>query len=478
MVYLRIFIEGRSLHPTAGEYADKKGKITVSEKPLNVAVIGSGPAGIYASDILVKKTGGNVHIDLIEQMPAPFGLIRYGVAPDHPRIKGIIKSLHRVLDTEQIRLLTNVHIGRDITVDELQQHYDAVIFATGAVGDRHRDIPGAQLQGVHGAGEFVGFYDGNPRFEREWDLSASEVAVIGVGNVGLDVSRILAKTGDELKVTEIADNVYDSLARNKAETVRVFGRRGPAQAKFTPQELKELDHSDNINVVVSPEDIDYDEASLEARASSKSTDLVCQVLEQYAIRDPKKAPHTLQIHLFEQPVEILGENGRVSGIKTERTELTGDGNVRGTGKFTTWPVQAVYFATGYRSDAVDGVPFNREKNVINNDGGHVIDEEGAIVPGLYTTGWVKRGPVGLIGITKSDASETIGMLLDDAAAGSLPSPTAGDITEAFADKGVDYLTWQDWQRLDAAERALGEREGRERKKYVEWEDMVAHSRAQ
>lgn len=450
----------------------------MSDKPLNVAVIGAGPAGIYASDILVKKTGGNVRIDLIEQMPAPFGLIRYGVAPDHPRIKGIIKSLHRVLDTEQIRLLTNVHIGRDITVDELQQHYDAVIFATGAVCDRHRDIPGAQLQGVHGAGEFVGFYDGNPRFEREWDLSASEVAVIGVGNVGLDVSRILAKTGDELKVTEIADNVYDSLAQNKAETVRVFGRRGPAQAKFTPQELKELDHSENINVVVSPEDIDYDEASLEARASSKSTDLVCQVLEQYAIRDPKQAPHTLQIHLFEQPVEILGVNGRVSGIKTERTELTGDGSVRGTGKFTTWPVQAVYFATGYRSDAVDGVPFNSEKNVINNDGGHVIDEEGAIVPGLYTTGWVKRGPVGLIGNTKSDASETIGMLLDDAAAGTLPSPTAGDITEAFAEKGIDYLTWQDWQRLDAAERALGEREGRERKKYVEWEDMVAHSRAQ
>ncbi|ERS47820.1 hypothetical protein HMPREF1257_02271 [Corynebacterium sp. KPL1814] len=227
-----------------------------------------------------------------------------------------------------------------------------------------------------------------------------------------------------------------------------------------------------------PEDIDYDEASLEARASSKSTDLVCQVLEQYAIRDPKQAPHTLQIHLFEQPVEILGENGQVSGIKTERTELTGDGSVRGTGKFTTWPVQAVYFATGYRSDAVDGVPFNSEKNVINNDGGHVIDEEGAIVPGLYTTGWVKRGPVGLIGNTKSDASETIGMLLDDAAAGTLPSPTADDITEAFADKGIDYLTWQDWQRLDAAERALGEREGRERKKYVEWEDMVAHSRAQ
>lgn len=362
-------------------------------QPLKVAVIGAGPAGIYASDILVKKTGGEVQIDLIEQMPAPFGLIRYGVAPDHPRIKGIIKSLHRVLDTEQIRLLTNVHIGRDITVDELQQHYDAVVFATGAVG--------------------------------------------------------------------------------------VFGRRGPAQAKFTPQELKELDHSESINVVVSPEDIDYDEASLAARQESKSTDLVCQVLEQYAIRDPKEAPHTLQIHLFEQPVEILGEDGKVSGIKTERTALNGDGSVHGTGKFTEWPVQAVYFATGYRSDAVDGVPFNQEKNVINNDGGHVIDESGAVVPGLYTTGWIKRGPVGLIGNTKSDATETIGMLLADAASGALPSPSsAADITEVFAERGIDYLTWQDWQRLDAAERALGEREGRERKKFVEWEDMVSHSRAE
>ncbi len=278
----------------------------MSQAPLKVAVIGAGPAGIYASDILVKKTGGNVQIDLIEQMPAPFGLIRYGVAPDHPRIKGIVNSLHRVLETEQIRLISNVHIGRDLTVEQLKEHYDAVVFATGAVGDRVLDVPGADLEGVHGAGEFVGFYDGNPRFNRDWDLSAEEVAVVGVGNVGLDVARILAKTGDELKVTEIPDNVYESLSKNKAHTVRVFGRRGPAQAKFTPQELKELDHSESINVVVSPEDIDYDEASLTSRQESKSTDLVCQVLEQYAIRDPKEAPHTLQIHLFEQPVEILG----------------------------------------------------------------------------------------------------------------------------------------------------------------------------
>ncbi|MGP5592209.1 FAD-dependent oxidoreductase [Corynebacterium flavescens] len=447
----------------------------MTTKPLKVAVIGAGPAGIYASDILVKKTEGNVHIDLIEQMPAPFGLIRYGVAPDHPRIKGIIKSLHRVLESPSIRLLTNVSVGRDITVDQLGAHYDAVIFATGAVGDRSLDIPGAQLEGVFGAGEFVGFYDGNPRFQRSWDLHAQEVAVIGVGNVGLDVARILSKTGDELKVTEIPDNVYESLSRNQACTVRVFGRRGPAQAKFTPLELKELDHSPTINVEVSAEDIDYDEASFAARAESKSQDLVCQILENYALRESKPAPHTLQIHFFEQPVEILEENGKVAGLKTERTALSGDGQVRGTGQFSTWPVQAVYLAVGYRSDAVDGVPFNEGKHVINNDGGHVTELDGTIVPGLYATGWIKRGPIGLIGNTKSDAAETISMLLKDHAAGNLHHSNDADVADRLSNAGVEVLSWEGWKKLDAAERALDAAEGRERKKYVEWEHMVAHS---
>ena len=210
--------------------------------PLRVAVVGAGPAGIYASDLLVKS-GTDVSIDLFERMPAPFGLIRYGVAPDHPRIKGIIASLHRVLDQDNIRLLGNISIGTDITVEELRDYYDAIIFSTGAVADRDLGIPGDTLEGSFGAAEFVGFYDGNPEFKREWDLSAESVAVIGVGNVGLDVARILAKTADELKVTEIPDNVFESLKKNKATEVHVFGRRGPAQVKFSPMELKELDHS-------------------------------------------------------------------------------------------------------------------------------------------------------------------------------------------------------------------------------------------
>ena len=446
-----------------------------SPTDLRVAVIGAGPAGIYASDLLAKQ---GVNIDLFEQMPAPFGLIRYGVAPDHPRIKGIIASLHRVLDTPTIRLLGNIHIGEDITIAQLHEYYDAVLLATGAVADRDLDIPGENLNGSYGAADFVGFYDGNPRFHRTWNLTATHIAIIGVGNVALDISRILAKTANELHTTEIPDNVYQTLKTNQATHIHIFGRRGPAQAKFTPLELKELDHSPSINVVVDPEDIDYDEASIAARRASKSQDLVCQTLEQYAMRDPKDAPHTLHIHLFENPVEILGEDGNVVGLRTERMELDGTGHVQGTGKFTEWPVQAVYRAVGYRSEAITAVPFDHGTAVIPNDGGHVVDPAGEIVPGVYVTGWIKRGPVGLIGNTKSDAKETTDMLIADALAGRLTPRTAtGDITEYLEAQGIPYTTWDGWHKLDAHERSLGSAEGRERKKVVEWDEMVAHSRA-
>lgn len=449
-----------------------------SSRPLRVAVIGAGPAGIYASDLLIKS-GIEVEVDLFERMPAPFGLIRYGVAPDHPRIKGIVNSLHAVMEKPQLRFLGNIDIGATVSVDELRQFYHAIVFSTGAVADRLLDIPGQDLQGSHGAAEFVGFYDGNPEFKRDWNLDAEQVAVIGVGNVGLDVARILAKTGEELLVTEIPDNVYASLKENKAKEVHVFGRRGPAQAKFTPLELKELDHSPTIEVVVDPEDIDYDEASEQARRESKSQDLVCQTLEQYAMRDPQGAPHKLYIHFFESPVEILGENGKVVGLKTERMEFDGNGGIRGTGTFNTWPVQAVYRAVGYRSYPVTGVPFDDLNAVIPNDGGHVLDADGTIVPGLYTTGWIKRGPVGLIGNTKSDAKETTEMLLADYAAGTLTDPTEPAIDAILSflkTKEIPYTTWDGWHRLDNAERALGAPEGRERKKIVEWDDMVAHAR--
>ena len=304
--------------------------VHASNQPARIAVIGSGPAGIYASDLLVKSEL-DVQIDLFEKMPAPFGLIRYGVAPDHPRIKGIVQSLHNVMEKNEIRFLGNIEVGRDITVDEMHEYYDAIIFATGATQDKAMGLPGEELDGSFGSAEFVGFYDGNPNFKREWDLSAESVAVIGVGNVSLDVSRILAKTADELLVTEIPDNVYQSLKDNKAKEVHVFGRRGPAQAKYTPKELKELDESPTIEVIVAPEDIDYDAASEAARRESKSVDLVCQTLESYAMREPGDAPHKIYIHFFESPTEIVGEDGKVVGIRTERTQLDGNGNVTGTG---------------------------------------------------------------------------------------------------------------------------------------------------
>ena len=309
-----------------------------------------------------------------------------------------------------------------------------------------------------------------------------------MGNVALDVSRILAKTGDELTVTEIPDNVYESLKNNKAETVHMFGRRGPAQAKFTPKELRELDESDTIQVLVDPEDIDYDELSEQVRRSDKSVDLNCQVLEQYAMREPDDAPHKIHIHFFEEPVEVLtDDSGAVTGIRTERQELDGNGGIRGTEKFTDWPVQQVYHAVGYRSEPVEGVPFDLERHVIPNDGGHVLvtAEEGAAPEDkLYVTGWIKRGPVGLIGNTKSDAKETTDMLVADAAAGRLAAPShtgADDIFDLLRERGVDYATWEGWYKLDEAERALGAADPnfpRERKKIVEWDEMLGHSRAQ
>lgn len=464
-------------------------------RPLRIAVIGSGPAGIYASDALTKSEA-DVSVDIYERMPAPFGLIRYGVAPDHPRIKGIIKSLHKVMDKPEIRLFGNINVGEDITVDELKQFYDAVIYATGATDDRPLNIPGGEH--TIGAGEFVGFYDANPYFEDKWDLSADSVAVVGVGNVGLDVARVLAKTGEELKVTEIPDNVYDSLKENQAKEIHVFGRRGPAQAKFTPLELKELNDSDTIEIVIDPEDIQYDEGSEQARRASKIQDMVCTRLEQYAIADPKGAPHKLYIHFFESPVEVKTDaEGRVTAFVTERTELNGDGSVSGTGKLTEWPVGAVYRAVGYKSDEQPGLPWDERQNVLPNVGGRVLTEgptadgiagvPGSADPeaekrerltGVYTTGWVRRGPVGLIGNTKGDANEAVANLLEDAANGIGFNPEKPELeaVEAFLEeKGIAHTTWEGWYNLDKHERELGEAEGRERKKVREWDEMLRHS---
>ena len=393
--------------------------MTDQTRPLRVAIVGAGPAGIYAADALMKSdaaSDGGISIDLFERMPAPFGLIRYGVAPDHPRIKGIITALHKVLDKPSVRLLGNIDYGSDITLEDLHSFYDAVIFSTGANADRALNIPGIELDGSYGAADFVSWYDGHPDVPRTWPLEAEKVAVLGVGNVALDIARVLAKTGDELLPTEIPANVYEGLKANKAVEVHVFGRRGPAQAKFTPLELRELDHSPTIEVIVDPEDIDYDEGSEQARRNSKQVDMVANTLQDWAIRDVGNRPHKLFLHFFESPTEVLGEDGKVVGLRTERTQLDGTGNVKGTGKFNDWEVQSVYRAVGYLSQNIAKLPFDEQAGTVPNEAGRVIADDTAegsarFMPATYVTGWIKRGPVGLIGHTKGDANETIACLL-------------------------------------------------------------------
>ncbi|MFJ1762822.1 FAD-dependent oxidoreductase [Amycolatopsis sp. NPDC088138] len=439
--------------------------------------MGAGPAGIYAADIL-DKSDADVTIDLFERMPAPFGLIRYGVAPDHPRIKGIVTALHKVLDKPNIRLLGNIDYGTDIKLEELQEFYDAVIFSTGASADRALDIPGVDLEGSHGAADFVSWYDGHPDVPRTWPLEASSVAVLGVGNVALDVARILAKTADELLTTDIPDNVYQGLKASPVTDVHVFGRRGPAQAKFTPLELRELDHSPNVEVIVSPEDIEFDEGSIAALRASKQIDMVVKTLQEWAIRDPGTRPRRLHLHFFHSPSEVLGADGRVTGLRTERTELTGDGNVRGTGEFHDWDVQAVYRAVGYLSSHLPELPFDHVNGVVPNQAGRVLDLDENQLPGVYVTGWIKRGPIGLIGHTKGDAAETIASLLTDADTLTAPKYDSPDaILDFLAARGIPFTTWEGWGKLDAHEKSLGEAGGRERIKVVEREEMTRVSRA-
>jgi ferredoxin--NADP+ reductase len=446
-------------------------------RQLRVAVIGAGPAGIYASDILTKSDV-DVRVDIIERNPTPFGLIRYGVAPDHPRIKEIVKALKRVLSQDDIRFFGNVNYGTDLKLDDLQQFYDAVIFATGAHKDRQIQIPGIDLRGSYGAADFVSWYDGHPDVHTEWPLEAESVAVLGAGNVALDVARMLAKTADELLVTEIPDNVYHGIKANRAQDVHLFARRGPAQVKFTPMELRELGHSPNIDVIVHPEGFDLDEGSMDSIRASKSVKLVVDTLQNYLAKDTTGAAHRIHIHFCQSPVEVLGEDGQVVGLRTERTELDGTGNARGTGEFTDWPVQSLYRAVGYLSDNLAGLPFDGTAGVVPNDGGRVIDIDGEPLPGAYVTGWIKRGPIGLIGHTKSDAAQTIDLLLSDLDALVAPKQPELEAVDRYLDsRDIAFTTWEGWEKLDAHEILRGESQGRERVKVVPRDDMVHISRA-
>lgn len=436
---------------------------------LRVAVVGGGPAGIYAADLLTKSEV-DVSVDILERLPAPFGLVRYGVAPDHPRIKEIVKALQRVLAKPDVRFLGNVEYGVDVKLDDLRDFYDAVVIATGAMSDRDLGIPGEDLPGSFGAADFVSWYDAHPDVPRTWPLEAEHVAVLGVGNVALDVARVLAKTADEMLPTDIPANVYAGLQAKRATDVHVFARRGPAYAKFSPLELRELAHSPNVDVIVHPEGFEVDDASMEHVTRNKQAKMVLNTLSNWVGREPTGKAHRIHLHFLEQPVEILGEDG-VTALRTERTRLVGDGSVSGTGETTDWDVQAVYRAVGYRSTPVSGLPFDDRAAVIPNDGGRVLDLDGAPIPGTYVTGWIKRGPVGLIGHTKSDAAETVAHLVAETVA-TAPERDPAAVNAYFSERGVDVVEFGNWERLDAHEIALGEAEGRTRVKVLEREEML------
>ncbi len=439
---------------------------------LRLAVIGAGPAGIYASDLILKaERDFDVSIDLFDLLPAPYGLVRYGVAPDHPRIKGIIRALFEVLDRGDIRFFGNVKYGVDITLDDLKQHYNAVIFATGAIKDADLDIPGADLEGSFGAADFVNWYDAHPDFPLEWPLDAKEVAVIGNGNVALDVARILVKRPDDLLSTDIPDHVYQGLKASPVTDVHVFGRRGPAQVKFSPLELREALHVEGVQAIVYDEDFQYDDGSREAIDSNNQIRVMVKTLED--LRENPSAPQErrLHLHFFSTPREILGTGGKVSGIRFERTELDGTGRVRATGEMREFEVQAVYRAVGYFGSELDAIPFDDVEGVIRNEEGRVLDQTGSHIPGVYCTGWIKRGPVGLIGHTKADAIETIGHLISDRASWWSPSePGEAAVEETLRSRGVDFMAWPGWLNVDSEEKRLGELSGRER--------LKLHNRAQ
>ena len=447
-----------------------------TSRPLRVGIIGAGPAGIYAADIL-SKSGLDASIDLIERLPAPFGLVRYGVAPDHPRIKQIITALQKILERGDIRLISNVDVGTALTVAELRELYDAVIFATGAIRDASLDIPGIDLPGSFGAADFVSWYDGHPDVPRTWPLEARHVAVIGNGNVALDVARMLSKHPEDLAYTELPPNVFELLLTNPVTDVHLFGRRGPAQVKFAPLELRELGRMPDVDVIVYPEDFDFDEGSMEAIQSSNQTKQVVTTLTDWTLRDPAElsASRRIHLHFLHQPAAVLGTD-RVTGFRTERTRLNGDGTATGTGEFHDFEVEAVYRAVGYFGSPVPGLPFDDVAGVIPNEEGRVLAADGGRLPGLYATGWIKRGPVGLIGHTKSDATETIRHLVEDAPALTpTPMPEPAAVIERLERAGVRYLTWSGWELLDAYERELGAAEGRDRIKVVPRDEMVAIS---
>ncbi|HTS99903.1 MAG TPA: FAD-dependent oxidoreductase [Streptosporangiaceae bacterium] len=460
-------------------------------RALQVAVVGSGPAGLYTAEALVKQAAAldpprAIRVDVLDRLPTPYGLVRYGVAPDHKSIKSIAEYLRGVLEHDGVRFVGGVHLGDDVTRDDLLASYDAVVYATGAMRDRRLGIPGEDLPGSVAATDFVNWYCGHPDVDPgAFTLDAESVAVIGVGNVAVDVARILARDPEELRETDVSQPVLDTLMASKVREVHMIGRRGPAQAKFTTKELRELGELPGVDVVVGPGEADldaFDPTGESSRLAEQDRHVRGNyaVIRDWAARTPSGGARRLTVRFWLRPTQIHGPD-RISALTLERTRLDENGRLTGTGETETLDVQMVLRSVGYQSVPLPGVPFDDRSSIVPNAEGRVLGPGGEAMPGEYVSGWLKRGPTGVIGTNKSDAAQTVRALLADLAggpgpddaplprAGLLPYPeavpeaaagAASRFEELLAARGIQPVSYDDWLRIEAAERALAAALGR------------------
>ena len=448
-----------------------------SSRPLRVGVIGSGPAGFYAAEALFKSEI-SVQVDMFDRLAAPYGLVRAGVAPDHQKLKNVIKIYERIAASDGFGFLGNVTVGRDVSVEALKEYYDALIFSSGAETDRRLGIPGEDLQGSHTATEFVGWYNGHPDYQdREFDLSSRVAVVIGQGNVAMDVSRILAKTVDELKNSDIAERALEVLAQSKIKDIYVIGRRGPVQAKFTPPEIKEIGELSACDPVVSAEDLELGPACQAEHDEKRNTHTRknLAILREFASRPAPAKERKYFLKFFQSPVELLG-NDKMTRLVVEANSLSGEPfaqKARGTGETFEMDCGILFRSVGYRGVPISGLPFDDQTGKIPSQAGRILESDTPL-PGPYVSGWIKRGPSGVIGTNKPDSHETVQSLLEDMP-GLVPCgcPDSGAVAELLSKKSIRVVSFQDWQKIDAAEMRRGEAKGKPREKFVSLHEMLA-----
>ena len=457
--------------------------VGTEQNPLRVAIVGAGPTGFYTAEQLFKQKQYAVEVDMYERLPTPFGLVRYGVAPDHQKIKSVTKVFDRVARKPDFRFFGNVDLGQDVSVADLRKHYHQIVYTTGAQTDRSLGIPGEELDGSYAATEFVAWYNGHPDFrECRFDLSVERAAVVGVGNVAVDVCRILSRTPEELAKTDIADYALEALRESNIKEVYMLGRRGPAQAAFTTPEVKELGELEDAEVWVPPDEAALDELSEDqlAESADRATARKVEIIQSYAEERPTEKSRKLVLRFLVSPVEFIGdEEGHLKAIELVKNELykTEAGTLRPkhTDEYETLPMGIVFRSIGYRGVRLPGVPFKESWGVILNEAGRVMDPEtGEPVLGEYTAGWIKRGATGVIGTNKPDAAETVEAMLQDASVGRILDPVAPEpeaASEMVARKQPRRFTYEDWLKLDEIEVALGEAQGRPRVKFTTVEEM-------